>query len=345
MPNATKRPTVSASWVITVADALAPLGFDAHGWLAAHGAPPSVLGRPKARVPWALPIAMWDAARAETGDAHLGLHAAETLPTALRDSLAFMAMSSATLGELFDHYHRYQELVSTTRSMAIERAPAEVGLVLRSGATPPLTHQQIDFHLALWVRVCRFVAGERFAALRVELVRAAPSGGSAEYRRAFGCPVRFGQTRDALVVSHEMMRCPSAFANPLVLRTLTADADRRLLELEGAAWVARVRAVLVAKLPAAGGGLADVARHFGIAARTLQRHLTREGVGFAELVDDTRRDVAVGLVVAGGLSHAQISHRLGFADVRCFRRAFVRWTSLTPQAYREQATRRAAAAS
>ncbi|MCW5890490.1 MAG: AraC family transcriptional regulator [bacterium] len=339
MPGGSRRPTIAASWILTVADALTSLGFDAHGWLALHGPPSRVVRGGDGRVPWQLATSLWHAAAADTGDPHLGLHASEAVPTALRDSLAFLALSSPTLGVLLENYERYQDLVATARSLSLERRDDHVALVLGADAASPLTTHQIEFHLALVARVCRFVAGDAFGARAVLLEHPAPDAGDAEHRRIFGCPVRFRQRRNALLVANEVLACRSAYANPPAFQALVTDAEQRLLDLDDARWTARVRAAVAAKLPTGNVSLSDTARALGIAPRTLQRHLTAEGVGFAALADDTRRESAI-VLMAGDLPHTEIAQRLGFADVRSFRRAFQRWTSTTPAAFRLRALRR-----
>jgi AraC-like DNA-binding protein len=339
MPGGNAGASVAASWVVTVADTLATFGFDAHAWLARHGAPPGVLRRTQERLPWIVPIRLWRAAARRIRDPQLGLHAAERVPTALRDSFVFLAMSSPTLRDLFGYYHRFQDLVATTRSLVMEPDGEDTAMVLRPGPHPPLTRHQVEFHLALWMRMCRFLAGDAFRPVRAELAHGAPAEGDAEHRRVFDCPVHFGQPRNALVLSRAALSLPSAYANSAVLEVLVGDADRRLLALEGAGIVARVQAVLATELPTGRVGLPDVAHRLGIAARTLQRQLAAEGIGFADVLDDARREAAFALV-ARNLTHAEIARLLGFAHVRSFRRAFQRWTSLTPQAYRQLALRR-----
>lgn len=89
--------------------------------------------------------------------------------------------------------------------------------------------------------------------------------------------------------------------------------------------------------------MAGIARRLGVAPRTLQRHLNDEGIGFKDLLDDARKARAKSLVATGELTMAAISRQLGFADTRSFHRAFRRWTSLTPPAYRRNVVRSAPA--
>lgn len=72
MPGGNGSATVAASWLLTVADALSTFGFEAHAWLATHGAPPGVLRRTHERVPWLLTVRLWRAAARRIRDPQLG---------------------------------------------------------------------------------------------------------------------------------------------------------------------------------------------------------------------------------------------------------------------------------
>jgi AraC-like DNA-binding protein len=173
----------------------------------------------------------------------------------------------------------------------------------------------------------------------VELAHPAPRH-DVEYRRVFGTQVFFLQPRNALLVSPEMMQRRSSFSNPETLRTLRAEADRRLAELSGPSWIVRVRGALQAGLPDGRASLAAIAQRLGVAPRTLQRHLTEERIGFQQLVDEVREVRARELVDSGEITIAEISRQLGFADPRSFHCAFHRWMSLTPSAYRSRVVQR-----
>ena len=56
--------------------------------------------------------------------------------------------------------------------------------------------------------------------------------------------------------------------------------------------------------------------------------------GFRELVETVRRAEAIRLLNTTGLSLAQIAVRLGYTDASSFSRAFHKWTSTTPSAFR-----------
>ncbi|MBM4362292.1 MAG: helix-turn-helix transcriptional regulator, partial [Deltaproteobacteria bacterium] len=77
-----------------------------------------------------------------------------------------------------------------------------------------------------------------------------------------------------------------------------------------------------------------LARQLRTSPRTLRRELARAGSSYQALADELRRERALSWVRTTNLTIAQISERLGFSDVRAFRRAFGRWTGQTPADYR-----------
>ena len=109
------------------------------------------------------------------------------------------------------------------------------------------------------------------------------------------------------------------------------------LELEqlglGSDLVAQVRAAL--RDPRDGfPDLETVAERLHMSSRTFKRKLQEHGTGFRELVETVRRAEAIRLLNTTGLSLAQIAVRLGYADASSFSRAFHKWTSTTPSAFR-----------
>jgi AraC-like DNA-binding protein len=68
--------------------------------------------------------------------------------------------------------------------------------------------------------------------------------------------------------------------------------------------------------------------------RTLHRRLVDEGTSFHDLLEDVRRTLAVEHVKSGRLSIEEIAYMLGYSDLANFRRAFRRWESVPPSAYR-----------
>jgi AraC-like DNA-binding protein len=77
-----------------------------------------------------------------------------------------------------------------------------------------------------------------------------------------------------------------------------------------------------------------IANELALNPQTLRRYLQQEGFGYQQVLDDFRRARAIDYLLLQQLTVAEIASRLGFSEGRSFARAFKRWTSLSPSAYR-----------
>ncbi len=76
--------------------------------------------------------------------------------------------------------------------------------------------------------------------------------------------------------------------------------------------------------------LADAALAFGVSAATFKRHLAQQGTHFQAELDTVRAQVALFLLQQQGQNSEAVAQALGFYDNTNFRRAFKRWTGLSP---------------
>lgn len=82
-------------------------------------------------------------------------------------------------------------------------------------------------------------------------------------------------------------------------------------------------------------GLSYFADMLQVPQRTLQRVLSEEGTSFTEISDKLRFQQSLFFLSDSRLSIIEISQRLGYANPPNFERAFRRWTSTTPQRFRD----------
>jgi AraC-like DNA-binding protein len=78
-----------------------------------------------------------------------------------------------------------------------------------------------------------------------------------------------------------------------------------------------------------------VARHLGVHARTMQRHLANEDTSFAAILDEERKRQAARLLGNPGFQLGQIAGILGYTEQSTFNRSFRRWYETTPRAFRQ----------
>jgi AraC-like DNA-binding protein len=68
--------------------------------------------------------------------------------------------------------------------------------------------------------------------------------------------------------------------------------------------------------------------------RTLQRKLAEVKTTYLQLVDETRKDLALRYIQDPRRSVTDITFSLGFSQPSAFTRAFRRWTGSSPSDYR-----------
>ena len=86
-------------------------------------------------------------------------------------------------------------------------------------------------------------------------------------------------------------------------------------------------------------GLSDVAKAMGVSPRSLQRRLMEQGTTFSRILDRSKRQRAMQLLVKEDLSMSEIALMLGYSDASNFGRAVRKWTGQSPKQWRESLLR------
>mgnify|MGYP002265930367 CR=1 FL=1 len=77
-----------------------------------------------------------------------------------------------------------------------------------------------------------------------------------------------------------------------------------------------------------------IAKQRGNSMRHVQRKLANKCTTDKELLDTTRKKLAVDHIRQQHISFSETGYLVGFASVSNFNRAFKRWTGMTPSDYR-----------
>ena len=81
--------------------------------------------------------------------------------------------------------------------------------------------------------------------------------------------------------------------------------------------------------------VADVARTLGLSVRSLHRRLAQDGLSFRMLTEETRKELAEGLLRDERYSLSEIAFLTGFSEQSAFNRAFKRWIGRSPAQHRK----------
>jgi AraC-like DNA-binding protein len=117
---------------------------------------------------------------------------------------------------------------------------------------------------------------------------------------------------------------------------LSEDDVRRLLsESVGCEFVGAVRTVLKGRRHNGWLTITQAAGLAGISVRSFQRRLADARQTFAQLVNQTRAELAKELLQGTSLSLEEIASELGYTEPQNFICAFKRWTGQTPKKFKD----------
>lgn len=310
--------------------ALEQLGFESADLCKAIGIEPELLLDPESRVPRDVSGMIWREAMDLSDDLYLGLHAAESVETGPNNLLSHLGMSCRNLHQALMFGAQYQRLVAHGEVLGLSETEEHMHLSLeRISGYLEVTRHEIEFMSALVLKFCSVPLGEPIVPTEIRFKHPAPEDDTREYERVFGGPVRFSCEQDEVLIPKRIAfrKLPNYNAHVVAqLEKLVAD---RVSELESTELRPEVTARVMLALPKGSPDLDEVAASLHMSKRTLQRRLSDESVSFRDVVEDARRSLALE-ALSDGLSVTEAAQRTGFSEVRPFKRAFRRWTGMTP---------------
>ena len=193
--------------------------------------------------------------------------------------------------------------------------------------TEPAIAAEVTF--ATLIELGRRGTGQRLTPRRVEFARQVPKHDT--WSAYFGCPIRYGVSRNTLVLRSADLDRPFHGHNPELLGLLTPALTAALEELEARSSI-RQQGMVVLKRRLASGRpeLSDVAHELGMSERTLQRRITDEGSSFREVDTEARQELWWRLLADSASSIDEIACLLGYQDTSSFYRAFRDGEDVTP---------------
>jgi len=160
---------------------------------------------------------------------------------------------------------------------------------------------------------------------------------SLHYREILGEDLHFDRSRAAWSFPSERLALALPSSNPALRQLFEAECARLLADLSDKAEIQDQTRSLLRKLEGQYPKMPQVAALLNMSARTYRRRLADEGAAFQELLDEVRAEHATRYLRENRLPIASIAYQLGFSDPSNFRRAYQRWTGLSPSAVRNNA--------
>ncbi|MCB0166923.1 MAG: AraC family transcriptional regulator ligand-binding domain-containing protein [Anaerolineae bacterium] len=243
--------------------------------------------------------------------------------------------SATTLRGSYNRAERYARVLTSVSTYEVEATNEGAYMHLhRSGERHLGMRLSNEATIASILSISQEVSTEAVHPMAVYFKHAAP-GSIADHETYFGCPVHFDSDRDALLFSNESLQAPNKLGDESISKFFQSHLETELSKLEDDTVLdQQIRQHVTQSLSEGIPMLSDVAHHFGMSGRTLQRRLSELGYSYQTLVDEARRQLAERLLRETDFSPVEIAFMTGFSEQSAFARAFKRWAGQTPRNFR-----------
>lgn len=285
-------------------------------------------------------LALLRAASALCDDPEMALEAGSRQRISHFGVYGYALATSSTMGQAINFGREHMELAGAVLRITYHR---DGDVAIFRSHNPRSLGKLLPFVAEFWrssmVALMSEILEAPFPSLAMYFPYPAP-GHAQLYRKYFDCPVHFDADLmewhfDASVLE---AACPNA---NILTANVCQDFCERIVSggEQGTPLQRDLRSMMLAS---AGRRLksAEAATAQGLSQRSLFRMLAAEGTSFQQLLDETYRSIAQEYLENTSLAVEDIAFRCGFGDGSNFRKAFLRWTGMSPAAWRREISSR-----
>jgi AraC-like DNA-binding protein len=236
----------------------------------------------------------------------------------------------------FSRVERYARLWTSVVEYELRRTARGTLFILhRAGPRRLGMRLSNEATLASAVSIARQVSPVPVIPIEVMVKHPAPKSLDA-HEAYFGCPVRSESAHDALLLSDETLLQPNILGDEGITQFIVSHLDTEMAKIDDDVNLVRRTKDIIARALSEGlPKMADVSKGLGLSVRSFHRRLAEHGASFQTLTEETRRELALGMLQEQRYSLSEIAFLTGFSEQSAFTRAFKRWMGQTPASYRK----------
>ncbi|MBT8079285.1 MAG: AraC family transcriptional regulator [Gammaproteobacteria bacterium] len=296
------------------------------------GLDPDVLSRSDDWIPFRSVLVAYQTAAIVTGCESLGIQLSNQRDLGFLGPLVLIFKYSDDLESGLLSITRYLSVHTTGFTPVLQSDASNVSWrIVMPDAYRAHADQWMEESLLTAIKLLRVFLGETYVPMAVAIRHGANAG--TEYHRHFGTQIDFLAPFDGLVIARDDLNVRNPVGDREVFQFLMGYLDSRVLraneDLHGA-----IRSLLRKLIPTGKFSIGVVADQIGVHQRTLQRRLSAAGLTYAELLDESRAELAREFLTTSNLPMVNLAYMLGYADQSAFNHAFKRWYGTTPRAWR-----------
>lgn len=274
-----------------------------------------------------------------SGDPSFGVHFGEAIKPGHYGVVGLVAMSCEKASELLQLHIRYQSLVGDDTTVEYEVTDNSIELrVFPKIACMQKNRLREEAAFSSWITLARWMTGlDDHYPLRIDFTHSKPDNVE-EQHRVFGPNIFWEQAVTAATFDRTVAETPLPQANPALRKQLESQAEEQLIAAGGAQFnplLQQLQSIIARSLADGAPEIEQIAAALNLSTRALQRKLSELSTSFSDMLDSTRKELAMSYISQQHISLTEIAFLLGFSEQSAFNRAFKRWQGTTPSAYRK----------
>ena len=281
---------------------------------------------------------LWREAIAQTSDPYLGLHIGEAFDLSAIGIVGYVLLNCKTYAQVLDKLSVYTRLFS--QGVAIHYRVSDSWVHCDCQIVENIKNylqdeprQPIESTFAALFTATKQLTGKFLTADAVWFRHPYPEDYS-EYQRIFQTSVQFSQPTNRIIFPATCLDWKVRSANAKLLSVFELHATAMLEAQQTSSYRQKVIQAIERHLKEEVPSIEAIARDLTISVRQLQRELRQENTTYQQLLDETRKELALKYLQNPQISIHDVAFLLGFSEPSTFYRAFKRWTGKTPRNYR-----------
>lgn len=315
------------------------VGLDPYRLLRRFGINPATLADPDALLPSTAVGELLEQSAAESGCQSFGLLMAESRTLASLGPISLLLAHQGTARDVLKALVDYQGVLNEVITLDIEEeevADRDRLTIIRTGYADGYDGRQaIELLMAIVCRTVSEVVSGRWHPDLAYFRHGAPDD-LGHHMRIFQCPLVFDADFNGLVCSEASLDASNPAAESVMARHAKRYLDMLMPAPADGSVSERARRSLYLLLPAGRATLEQVAANLGLAPRSLQRQLEREGRSFAIMLNEVRRELALRYLASPAHSVGSVARMTGYATPSSFSRWFVTEFGMSPAQWRAE---------
>jgi AraC-like DNA-binding protein len=265
---------------------------------------------------------------------------AEKFHLGMFHALGYVMISSNTLQDALDRIAHYKRVISNTCKLVNHKTNKHFVFemtVFTYEATnrPVLSLVMVETFFATIIRFIRELVRLDFSPEKLCFSYPKPNQDVTYLENFFNCEIEFASDITAIVFNLEQIQERLICGNPLINHSHEKMLDEFVARIDKNDLSHVIKNKLFKLLPLGAPSQKEIAEYLGMSLRNLQRKLHVQGTSYKEILESTRKKLAMDYILQQHLSLSEVGYLVGFSSVGNFHRAFKRWTNQTPGNYRQ----------